>query len=99
MRAEFWQATPSNHVAVGYRFLVRDQFSEPTMAIDAARYDESRESVLPTEFTNRTGGDCGSLKIRFLSTPSPTPPGYLAFLIDDPDLAGLLRLISSCAAQ
>ncbi len=96
-------------MTVGYRFVLQGRFSVPEMDVmDAPDSDpnvpgldvpqsKSSEFLLATRFTDRTGKDCGTFEVKFLRHPSP--PGDLGFLVDHSDLGGLLRLISSCAAQ
>jgi hypothetical protein len=100
LRAVLWPTRSSGRGAVGYRFVVPHQWSLPEMA-SIEHADASTDApVLVTRFTTRTGEECGSLRISFLKVLGPTATEYTeAYLVNDPNLAGLLRLIGSCAAQ
>jgi hypothetical protein len=105
MRAELWPSKSSGHTAVGYRFALEGQYSMPEWNIIDAEYGdsdftglgaplpESQEFPLTTQFTDKTGKRCGTFEVKFFSDPHPRARGYLAFLVDNSDLGGLLGLI------
>lgn len=73
----------------------------PRQSPDADPKLSSARPTLETHFTSRSGRDCGSRPITFLRDSHLVGPGgdpYPKFLVNDPDLAGLLRLIAGCAA-
>ena len=112
MRAALWPSKTSNHAAVGYRFVLPGPYSLSDMDVLDSYYADSNiidsqnpklgsslEFLVPTRFTDKTGKDCGKLKIKFLVDSHPGPPGYLSFLVDSSDVVALLHIIGSCAAQ
>jgi hypothetical protein len=100
MSTALWPTRSSRRVAVGYRFVVPHQWSLPEMAPVERADASSGAPTLVTRFTTHTGDECGSLRISFLRVSGPTATEYTeAYLVNDPNLAALLRLIGSCAAQ
>jgi hypothetical protein len=97
VRAQLWpgQASPDN--AVGYHFqdlgvrsglVPTDQAPGHAVPPGAAPQGPPTTEI-STLFKSAAGSDCGSYRVRFYT---PT------YLVDNQDLAGLLRLIASCAA-
>lgn len=104
LRAEIWRDMPVDGVAIGYRFETPGDWSEPGETLEEGGSSGSSASVnfespfdLETQFTNRSGAECGRKRIRFLRIADGQSPGR--YLVDDSDLVELLRLIASCAAQ
>jgi hypothetical protein len=109
IRAALWSVKSSDHLAVGYQFVLQGRFSVPEMDLMdtpsgdsnlpglGAPQSKPSEFLLATRFTDKGGKYCGTFQVKFLRHPSP--PGELSFLVDNSDLEGLLRLINSCAAQ
>jgi hypothetical protein len=101
MRAQFWDTKTAGGGAVGYRFAIPGRWSEPeeTLEEEAENGDLTPSPLNPeieTLFSNASGGDCGRLRIRFLQTQAGGKRGPLPYLVDNPDLGLLLRLIASC---
>ncbi len=105
MRADLWRDKSGSGVAVGYRFEVPGRWSEPDHTLEeetgdvAAPIMEGPHFDLDTQFTNRSGGDCGRHSVKFIETPAGVGPGHLMYLVDNSDIGDLLSLISACAAQ
>jgi hypothetical protein len=75
---------------------LRSSRAPSTVLVDIS----SERPVLETHFTSRSGVDCGSRRITFMVDTSNVGPGRDAlpkFLVNDSDLAGLLRVIGTCA--
>jgi hypothetical protein len=97
-RADFWRSG-SDGVAVGYRFDAPPRWSEPAMNPEAKGGPEdlgqdAASPELDTLFKGASGHDCGWHRVKFVTASGPLP----RYLVDDSDIGGLLRLISSCAA-
>lgn len=101
-RAKMWHGKQGVVAAIGYRFDTQGQWSEPEETLERER---SRHLVvvrttadfeLDTLFKNRSGGDCGAHRVRFLALPTGRTGAYR---IDNSDLEELLRRISACANQ
>jgi hypothetical protein len=105
MRAELWQGKSGGGVAVGYRFEVPGRWSEPEETLEqesgvlAAPITEGPHFDLDTQFTNRSGGDCGRHSVKFVETPAGVGPGHLMYLVDNSDIGDLLSLIAACATE
>jgi len=100
MRAQRWNSKTSDGPAVGYRFEDPGWWSAPEEAPEI-RLD-GRNPVNPeidTLFTNSSGGECGRHRVKFLATRSGERGILTTYLVDNSDLAELLRLIGSCASK
>jgi hypothetical protein len=105
LRAEIWPGPPPRGVAVGYEMEswgVWSESREGPGGTDVGDVLKSGEhdmglKIMSAEinavFKNGSGNDCGRRSIKFRTTRN----FFHLYLVDDPDLAGLLRLISSCA--
>jgi hypothetical protein len=99
LRAELLPATSGGDFALGYRFEVPSVWSVPEAGIeDLMDVASENGPELETRFKSRSGGDCGTYRIKFLRVPA-VQPGGAPYLVDNADLGDLLRLIGSCAAQ
>lgn len=98
-RRTLWRDAPNG--AIGYKFQVPGSSSEPSTLIPSqARVPNDEEGVdLDTAFYDRNGRSCGHTMIRFIRVATPKPPGYLGYVVDNPNIADVLRLISACARQ
>jgi len=105
-RVSLWHGRPGGSVAVGYTFESGGSWAEPeetlseavpvnTTSVDISKFPVNPE--IPTAFTNSSGRDCGTYRVEFLS--SRDEMGRLAYLLNNPDLGDLVRLITSCAAE
>lgn len=98
MRTRLWHAKNSDKVAVGYRFDIRGPWAEPFEMLEDQNslvgVDYPENPQLDTVFKDRSGKDCGTYRVRFL-----TGNGSQPYLIDNSDIGGLLRVISTCAAN
>ena len=75
-------------IAVGYRFEVPGRWSEP---------DETLEE-LETQFSNNSGAGCATHKVTFRKVLENTDSSPM-YVVDNDDIAGILRSISACAEQ
>jgi hypothetical protein len=101
IRARFWGREETG-AAIGYRFEIPNPWEEPEITLTQTGYrDIFVETIfeLDTDFRGVAGRDCGTLRVRFVKDKKPKPPGYLGYLIDDPDIEKLLRFLGSCAAK
>jgi len=100
LRAELSSGTTHFGFGIGYRFDVPSPWSVPEVAAEDFK-DATSESrpELETRFKTMRGQDCGTYHVRFLRTPTGEIRLSTTYLVDNPDLAGLLRLIGSCATQ
>jgi len=88
--------------AVGYRFEVEGQWSEPEETLkQPERYENPRlasgKFSLNTQFTDRAGKDCGRYKVDFVTVRDPRILDD--YRIDNTDIEALLRTIGSCAGR
>ena len=100
VRAELWPGASSGDVAIGYRLDVPGRWSQPYMAeslreawgeVDLQRVPAN--PAIRTLFTDGKGRACGERVVEFSQDGGPTK-----YLVDDPKLGDLLRLIGECAA-
>lgn len=110
LRAEFWRRGQGRNVALGYQFSATGRWAEPAETLEQEQGGGGGgvltvESSLsqPTEFQmdvrleSGSGATCGVHIVKFLrSAGAEASPGR--YLIDNADLASLLRSISSCSA-
>jgi hypothetical protein len=104
MRDQFRHRRPAGGVAVGYRFGVPGRWSEPAMSIEEESQKgplaDSARPDIDAVFKNRVGGDCGRLRVKFSRASVvegvPFPAKYL---VNNPDLGDLLRLVAACASE
>jgi len=98
-RRTFWRDVPD--AAIGYKFQVPWSLGEPIMTIPMQPPVPKGEEKLDldTTFYDRNGRTCGHMTINFMQGATPKPPGYLRFVVDNPNIADVLQLISACARQ
>jgi len=97
-RRSLWRDTPN--AAIGYKFQVPGNLSEPSIPANLARIpNEEKNLDLDTAFYDRNGRNCGHKMIKFIQGATPKPPGYLGYVVDNPNIADVLQLISACARQ
>ncbi len=107
LQNELWHGATDSDVALGFRFESPGDWSEPEETLDQELQDRRRspnidqfptEPELVTQFVDRAGYSCTKREIRFVRVPRG--PGRMGFkyVVDDEDLASLLRTISGCAA-
>lgn len=94
LRAKLWRGK-SGDVAVGYAFMTQGWWLGPddTTEIRLERLPANPE--IETAFKSKAGSDCGEYRIKFLLTKEY----YFKYLVDNPDLEGLLHAIATCAAM
>jgi hypothetical protein len=102
MRAELWSNRPSGSVALGYRFNGAGRWGEPRETLDIDREYPlgnigPQNPRIETLFKTSSGGDCGKVWVEFVLPPTGEWGPELAYLVDNSDLSGLLRTITSCA--
>ena len=97
MRTDLWHVE-SDSVALGYRFSGPAKWSRPAMTFENMRdlsgsTEDSANPELDALFVSASGLECTKHRIRFV------PAGDLParYVVDDSDLSGLLRALSSCA--
>lgn len=100
LRAHIWRGLQESRVAVGYRFLVQGRWSEPEDSLKElpAVAPHAIDPHLNTAFTTASGNDCGWLPVDFRAVRFKDII-TTSYLVDNSNLADLLRLVSSCAAQ
>jgi hypothetical protein len=98
-RGVFWRDAPN--AAIGYKFKAPASLSEPSMLIPIQAHGTNEEEKLDldTAFFDRNGRTCGHMTIKFVHEANPKPPGYLRYVVDNPNVADVLQLISACARQ
>jgi hypothetical protein len=89
-RRTFWRDAPN--AAIGYKFQVPGSLTEPSP-------NEEGKLDVDTAFYDRNGRNCGNMMIKFIQGAPSKPPGYLRYVVDNPNIADVLRLISACARQ
>ncbi|HTR39579.1 MAG TPA: hypothetical protein VMH80_27085 [Bryobacteraceae bacterium] len=102
MRAELLRSKSAGDIAVGYRFEPSGRWSEPDASLIRNRFghDTPEHAVLATQFTTRSGADCGSYRVNFELTSAPRRfPSQNAYLVNNSDLGGLLQVIAACLAK
>lgn len=109
LRAELWQGNSDRGVGVGYVFETEGRWAEPEETLSAERSefagtaDDLAHPVVQTRFNTSSGKDCGKMTVSFVGTVEGMVTGggpFIpnAYLVDEPNIKGLLGLISSCAA-
>lgn len=98
-RRAFWRDSPN--AAIGYKFQVPGSLSDSSMLIpfQARVPNDERKLDLDTAFYDRNGRNCGHMMIKLIQEATPKPPGYLRYVVDNPNVAEVLQLISACARQ
>ena len=107
VRAQFWHATiRGGVVGIGYRFAVAGRWAEPEETLREERgtsgaEETPRDPVIETFLKNRSGKDCGRIRLPFSETPriASFPEGPVKYSINTSNLTDLLRLVSSCATE
>jgi hypothetical protein len=99
MRAELWTTPSGVGVAVGYRFEIPNEWSEPQMLLEDLNAVSEDKPEIRTRFKSGSGAECGAENVRFVRTPGEAGGALPGYLVDNSDLAGLLRRIASCAAS
>jgi hypothetical protein len=104
LRAHLWRGRSDSNVAMGYRFDIRNEWSEPEEVLDQ-RVTDARRHVnlgqypmapnLQTQFRNRAGFGCGQRGVKFLRIVEEL---HTKYVVDESDMEGLLNVISACAA-
>ncbi|MGJ5820003.1 hypothetical protein [Paludibaculum fermentans] len=98
---------PDDHqgaVAVGYRFEQAGGWMAPAslIGLDAGYRNEipakGQTPEFQTVFTSASGKDCGAYTVRF-AMEGTQEGGGRRYVVDNSDLAGLLRLITACAMR
>jgi len=102
MRASFWKNRPSSSVALGYRFNDAGRWGEPRETLDIDREYPlgnigPQSPRIETLLKTSSGGDCGKVWVEIVLAPTGKRGPALAYLVDNSDLPGLLRAITSCA--
>jgi hypothetical protein len=99
LRVELWRGAPTDDVAIGYRLDVPGRWSQPWVAESLKEaWGEVDLKRLPANpairalFTDSEGRACGEHTVEFSEDGGPSK-----YLVDDPELGELLRLITSCA--
>jgi hypothetical protein len=98
-----WPAKSSGSVAVGYRFELSDRWSEPEdWLTDSPRHGDGTlaqsDSEIETLLKDRSGGDCGRRRIKFIRLPADSA-GEERYVVDNTDVGDLLRSITRCAGE
>jgi len=99
LHEEFWLGDVSGSPAVGYRFNVIGPWSEPAEILRERVVEDSADPELETLFKTGSGSECGTLRIRFEGDGRALGDGSLAYRVDNANLADLLGVVSSCAAE
>ena len=106
LRAELWPKAIVDYAAVGYWLDTPGRWSDPndpiTERADHMIGSKLRNSAIVTTFVNNLGDDCGTIRIDFIEVPiSPDAGGatHEGYLVNTPELARLLKLVSACAAN
>jgi hypothetical protein len=102
MRSERWPDKSAAGSALGYRLETSAEWAEPEETLDDLPYEDatlkSVDSELEVSLRNRSGGDCGKRRVKFLKTRNSRGQRF-TYQVDDPDLEDLLGAIASCAAD
>jgi hypothetical protein len=92
----------SRSVAIGYRLGIAGRWSEPPETLE----DSDTTGGIPgnpenmdinVNFKDAVGRDCGRYVVRFKRAAYRPPE--IGYLIDNPDIPGLLRVLASCAIR
>jgi hypothetical protein len=101
LRARLWPGSPAPQIAIGYTLELpgpwgaADGSAQQTDApVDLAQYP--RDPQVETYFCDGSGNRCGKYTVRFRRVRTDFLPKYA---VDNPDLEGLLRVISSCTTD
>jgi hypothetical protein len=101
MRSELLPVKAGRRVAFGYQFVLSGRWVEPDETLEGDKGGGTSEAVpvnpeIEALFRNSSGAACGKMHLSFSKTP---PPGMAEYMVDTPELADLLQVISSCAAN
>jgi hypothetical protein len=104
MRAQLWRPKRDDGFALGYRFSADPSWSLPDQKVEG---DSSQNQLLQpaenpaieTVFVNATGGDCSRREMKFIGIRDNPASQKTIYLVDETDMEGVLRLLSSCAAS
>lgn len=108
LETELWHGGPVPDAAIGFRLEGPGDWSKPQETLDQRLQDRRRfvnldelptEPKLPTQFVDRAGNDCMQREITFVQAPAGPGGMLIKYVVDDEDLAGLLRTISECALR
>ncbi len=104
VRAQLWKVGTADGAAIGYRLSADASWSLPDDTLienqqkgGAAQHREN--PVVETRFVTAAGNACGQRQTKFVSTREDPTSGRRTYLLDESDIEGLLRLLSSCAAS
>lgn len=103
LHGTLWPPRAEFPVALGYRFqrdnvwLKSGDISEDH-GVPNGFLGDITAPELNVDFTDRVGKDCGKHSVRFVAD-GPAGGGATKYLVDDSDLAGLLRVITSCLTK
>lgn len=103
MRTDLPGSGVQKEIAVGYRLARQSLWEAPEETLADAQvaplqYDRPVEPVNPeldAVFTDRAGRECGRHRISFLGDGH----GHDEYVVDEPDMEGLLRVIAACSAE
>ena len=104
VRSNLLPVKAGRRVALGYQFVLTGRWAEPDGTLEEDSGSGTFEAALvnpeiETLFTNSSGVACGKVRLSFSETPITRLPRLVKYLVDNPDLADLLQVISSCAAN
>ena len=105
---QIWHGAAPSDAAIGYRFEIPGDWSQPEETLDQGLQDRRRhvildefpaEPKLATQFVDKTGNNCMKREIRFVQAPAEPRGVVMKYVVDDSDMEGLLRTISECALR
>jgi hypothetical protein len=101
LRAAFPPRKPGAALAIGYKFDVPGPWSQPVETLDEQREGTSSDGApslsIETLFKNGSGGDCGRHRVQFLAPGTVSADGR--YLVDNADIAELLKLVAYCSSE
>jgi hypothetical protein len=100
MRSDLWRKNGGRDAAVGYRFDTTERWSEPdeTLEPEAPQSPDPDVAEIPTLFRSGASTVCGVYQVKFYRTQDKGAV-LRKYVVDNPDIEGLLNLITVCATK
>jgi hypothetical protein len=105
---EMWGSESHASAGVGFRFQRSDDWAKPEETLDPDVQSRRRgvslddwpaNPKITTLFVNGSGKVCAQRDVAFQRTPKSAGALWTKYVVDEGDMAGLLRTIATCAMQ
>jgi hypothetical protein len=108
LRRALWSSTSHPNPSLGFRFLTAERWSEPEETLDQRTQDRRWAPTLAefparveleTAFMDRSGNECGQRRLTFLRREGTSPTDAPSYVIEEPNMLGLLTLLGVCGTR